>query len=162
MFGAMADPNTSMAQHHRVLVLHGTLKNVSSDPLGGVTCPTKLTVHFKNGRSAEASVDDVCGDTELLRANVAMGGSDLSSLANLTLDADREYSFGLDETVATLLPKVGNGPALHGKYHSYPIDKVILIVDFAGKTAFGDTVNGRLVETEIPVPSETSAFAIVG
>lgn len=160
--GAMADPTESMAQHHRILVLRGKIKNSSSDTLSKLSCPARLTVEFENGRSVEVSAEDVCGDKALMGAGAAMGMGDMRAIANLTLGAGVENEFGFDKDVTTIIAKAGNWLAIHGKYHPYPVKSTVLWIDYRGETAFGDPVGGNLVNLKIPAPSETAPFSIIG
>jgi DNA-directed RNA polymerase subunit RPC12/RpoP len=160
--GAMADPTESMAQHHRILVLRGKVKNTSNDTLSKLSCPARLTVEFENGRSVEVGAEDVCGDKALIGAGAAMGMGDMRSIANLTLGAGVESEFGFDKEVTTIIAKAGNWLAVDGKYHSYPVKSTVLTIDYTGETAFGDPVQGSLVRLEIPAPSETAPFGIIG
>ena len=160
--GAMADPTGSMAPHHRILVLRGTVKNTSNDTLSKLTCPGRLTVEFENGRSIEVGAEDLCGDMALMGAGAALGMGDMREIANLTLGAGVEREFGFDKEVTTIIAKAGNWLAVDGKYHSYPVKSTVLTINYSGETAFGDAVQGNLLKLKIPAPSETAPFSIIG
>lgn len=156
-FGNVVAPG-SLARDHRILTINGTLRNVSSDSLRALVCPTVVTVQFTNGRSIALRAEDVCGDTAMLRAGTGLSGGNLAAMGGLTLRPGEEKAFGESSNSQAMLAKFGSGLGLSGEYAAYSVSSVTIDIEYVGETAFGDRIRGKLASAQLPDPSESRGF----
>ena len=156
IFAPLLDAN-HLAKGHRILTLKGRMKNVSSEALRKITCPTEMTVEFTNGRSIQVKHDDICGETVMRRA------TGMEGIGNgLVVRPGEVHEFGGDNDQQALFAKLGQALAVSGEYTSYEVQSVRLAISLAAETVFGDRVRGRIVDASIRPPSEQSSFSIPG
>ena len=141
---------------YRALAIKGAIKNKTTDVLTDLRCPTRLRVFFENGRQIELGAGDICA---LAGAKIALAIIGLPLEPELTLRPGETHEFNYDWGRIPIGAALA-GLALGSEYELYGIRRTVVEIDYVGLTPFGDRVEGRLVDAQIPPPTERETFPI--